>query len=104
MGIVGAVVIAGGHSTRKGYAASVRLLRRQRLRKGRPLRRVTMAFVGADLCVRPPTADAATKNAPVSYVVRDKGVNSSAVPLFLPPEFRRPLKVCPVTGAAGGAY
>ena len=60
--------------------------------------------VGADLCVRPPTADAATKNAPVSYVVRDKGVNSSAVPLLLPPEVRRPLKVCPVTGAAGGAY
>ena len=33
---------AGGRGTRKGYAASVRLLRRQRLRKGPPLRRVTV--------------------------------------------------------------
>ena len=36
---------AGGRGTRKGYAASVRLLRRQRLRKGPPLRRVRVAFV-----------------------------------------------------------
>ena len=31
----------GGHSTRKGYAASVRLLRRQRLRKGPPLQELS---------------------------------------------------------------
>lgn len=39
----------------------------------------------------------------VSFSKR-QSVEHSAVPLFLPRHRSRPLKLCPVTGAAGGAY
>lgn len=43
------------------------------------------------------------KKTPCLFLKR-QSVEHSAVPLFLPRHRSRPLKLCPVTGAAGGAY